>query len=103
MRIPTLKIEGNDDGSSQLANIRATQEIIEDWYYDEYGHEPSYEFEYQSRGGTMLVIPVLPKFGQSNWTKYDQEDFFQGAYVDLTQLADYLMDNYPVDADVLFL
>lgn len=103
MRIPTLKIEGNDDGISDLANIRATQEIIEDWYYDEYGHEPTYDFGYQSRGGTMLVSPMLPKWPNRSWTKYDQEDFFQGVHYDLTALADYLMDNYPVDASVLLL
>lgn len=103
MRIPTLKIEGNDDGSSALANIRATEEIIEDWLYDEYGHGPTFELEYESRGGTMLVIPVLPTFGESNWTKYDQEDFFADVHLTFSELAEHLMDNYPVDADVLYL
>jgi hypothetical protein len=99
MRIPVLKIEGNDDGMSQLANIRETARIVEDWYNDEYSYV-AYEFEYYAQSGSVFIEPLDPG---SLGTSYGQGDFFDGVMYDFEKLADYLESAFGVNTDIIFL
>lgn len=99
MRIPVLKIQGNDDGMSQLANIQETARIVEDWYDDKYGYQ-DFEFEYYAKSGEVHIMPLDPG---NLGTSYGQDDFFDGVMYDFELLADYLEGTFGVDTMIIFL